>query len=1781
MKLHLPKMLLIAVMTACSYVQAAMTTPTQGTNKYTYVNDGWVKDANNTNASATPSRSNNKGAFMVISESFDAKSASYQDTSDGDGGVWVEDNVSVTNFNLGRWGGSVYVGAGATLSAFLDANTGSSSKSNGAADRAHIWVDGSFTLSNLKNFDSSGNDHYWHIGTNGKITLSGTTGIEKNNKAWHIEVVENNFRTATAEELAATLTNRSTTQTTHEFLEAGADLSSLINSVTIILGDGTEYTAASLSGTDGHHKATVNNAIKLTTLTWAGTADNDTWTNTGSNWVDSSGAATSFLNGDSVIFGAAAEGISSTVNVGSSVTVNNMAVNGSYTLNIVDSASLAVQGELNIAGALEVINNGTLTLNGEMTVNEGTTVSMTSSGSGITNIGGSITNNGTLKFISTNSNFIFATENGQITNTGTIDMSGLHKGNNNGDHDWNNTTKQFTSLINAISGGEVILTGAADAYSSLTLQLGGAGTADPATVTFAADYKAYGHLTLANYNEQTLWKVTGALTVYGESSSDNATRGLAITNLQKLLIVDGARVQTTGIRLGHFDASAGGGHLEMTGGELTTGNIIMRSNSAHSSISITGGSVEFTDATAVTWGQGSPTIAIGGTGEKSVTLKATQTNWTLGATNLATSIGNITIDAANTHSITLQHASFNGTITNNTANESLLILGEGAKVKAGESLTLNGYATFSHTITNEGSLTLNLGSSITLAGSQIISGGGTMHIMDGTTVIMGHSGTNGTAVVKGNTIHVHGGGFLKLGGNDLLGWGGGATGAIKLKGDSESKVATLQLGGRQTMKTDLIMEGNALVSSIGGTGDSYGGLNAYKQKGAVITVTGKNNIIDATLYCRDAFLIDVDNDGDELEVKGNVVIHANGDNNGGYDVLEYDAGSVVKKGDGKLTFSGSNNTFNKKYLHEAGTTVMSGAATFSSAVLIKADTFETSGITTISGAITNNGTFAVSGGIATISGAITNNGTFAVSGGIATISGASGAVTNNGAITVSGGSADFANTLDMAQGSSLSVSGGTATIGGAVTNNGAITVSGGTADFTNTNTLNMGAGSSLRVSGGAASVSGALNVTGENVSLSQSDTGVLNLNGAVTISENAELTLNGTVGLAGTILNNGTLGINGTIELLRDFSSYTAEDEVEILGYTHDDTPGDNNGFQLVSGAKYYLTTGGALANENTDTITVKRGEEKFTVGIDDADQLYFTTSAGSMGSTFYVSSGEVTVETSDAAQAQAYVLSAATTMELSAGAATKAGVTINAAGNSTINLAAGSTLNAFTKEGSGTITLTGSGTYVAGKSSAVNVSTTSLQDSTKWTGTVLFTGNVSESKGFDNSFGNVNSTIEMKGAHGWLSNGLNMHSILKLTREGEGVNDPNGFTVTAASNWQHTFSNKVWGNGDFTVANTGDGNPDYFFTGDLSEWSGAFKVSNPKNTEIIVKMTGGGNLFAENAGGIVVTEDAAGTVSATLGSTDSAVKTTMRGSVINNSESAALNLTVQGNTDFQKDVTVTSMTVNSGMTATMNATLKADTVNLADQATISGGTMSNVQMSKTGVSAASTANGAKGSITDADVEIAQLAQDASFTIQDMTLTNTTITAATVDTKVNLSNVSTTGVQLAKGNFVVTNQAATTYVGTGGSDMSFATNSYSGITLANTEDGAGSSIVLNLGDLSTLTPMGPAVYDSITISLDGFTMSNYNSTGILFAGDSWLGELLTAQGATQYVASGDVAASANVGGGAGGSTVGVSFQSNGSVGTIITITGLNVPEPTTATLSLLALAALAARRRRK
>ena len=743
-------------------------------------------------------------------------------------------------------------------------------------------------------------------------------------------------------------------------------------------------------------------------------------------------------------------------------------------------------------------------------------------------------------------------------------------------------------------------------------------------------------------------------------------------------------------------------------------------------------------------------------------------------------------------------------------------------------------------------------------------------------------------------------------------------------------------------------------------------------------------------------------------------------------------------------------------------------------------------------------------------------------------------------------------------------------------------------------TLTMGSNTGLSIAAGTMNVNGTLSVTGEAVSLSQRGTGELNLKGAVSIAQNAGLELSGVVGISSTIVNDGTLTLNDRLNLLGDIYQYTLKTAGE-RSYSHE----GNQGFMTEEGAQYWLTqnssedlAGGASVtfgdafekNEQGNYIVHYGDSQEFAL-TQDGDHYYFTTSTVT-STTFLVSNSTgLEVDADDASSATSFDMSAGSSMTLKAGAATNAGVTINAAGDSTINLEAGSTLNAFTKSGTGTITLTGSGTYVAERGNNVHVTTGSLQDSTNWTGTVQFTGDVSEEAGFDNRFGNANSTIEMKGASGWFANNTTLSSTIKLTKDGE----QNGFTVTAASpGWLLTIAGAVTGNGDFTInqSNT-NADPNYKFTGDLSGWSGAFVLAEKHDQTIDVEMSHGGDLFADVDGsGIKVAAGSEGTLAVVLGS-DSADDTNMCGAVINESTSADLNLTVQGNTNFNKDVIVTNMTVNSGKCATMNATLKAGNVTnngelkLGTAATVTGGTMSNVTAQASGISAADTTDGAKGSISNANVALAQLAEDASFTIQDMTLTNTTITATTPTTQVNFINVTVEGATVLRNM-----QASMTdaNVATGGSEgvkgvFTASTLLLSGITLANT---AGSTITVDLGDLSCAAPLDQGKYD-LSITLSGFTMQNYSGlatgAGLVFAADSWLGSLLNqAQNANvqMTIAQAEAGAAAAA---EGGSASGVSY-STGNVGTIITITGLNVPEPATSTLSLLALAALAARRRR-
>ncbi len=288
--------------------------------------------------------------------------------------------------------------------------------------------------------------------------------------------------------------------------------------------------------------------------------------------------------------------------------------------------------------------------------------------------------------------------------------------------------------------------------------------------------------------------------------------------------------------------------------------------------------------------------------------------------------------------------------------------------------------------------------------------------------------------------------------------------------------------------------------------------------------------------------------------------------------------------------------------------------------------------------------------------------------------------------------------------------------------------------------------------------------------------------------------------------------------------------------------------------------------------------------------------------------------------------------------------------------------------------------------------------------------------------------------------------------------------------------------------------------------------------------------------------------------------------SSLTNSGSSLLKVTNAGNT-------ITSLAANGGNVMLLeNMTVKSISakdgmvVTVADEKTIKmdGG----VDISTNGAAATMTATSGSA--------LARLQEDASFTIEDMTLVNTTITAATT-TEVKLNNVTATNTMLAGGkNYTLSGLNAAT-VGTGGSNRSITYSTGLGVA-------SGATLTLNLDVLGAVEQHGSGVYD-ITITLDGFgadyAFTQEDLAGLVkFDADSWLGKVIgNVTPEVSIVDEQQVAAlSDNVGAAA---TPSVSYTATPSVGTlVITITGLNVPEPASATLGLAALMMLCARRRR-
>lgn len=486
-------------------------------------------------------------------------------------------------------------------------------------------------------------------------------------------------------------------------------------------------------------------------------------------------------------------------------------------------------------------------------------------------------------------------------------------------------------------------------------------------------------------------------------------------------------------------------------------------------------------------------------------------------------------------------------------------------------------------------------------------------------------------------------------------------------------------------------------------------------------------------------------------------------------------------------------------------------------------------------------------------------------------------------------------------------------------------------------------------------------------------------------------------------------------------------------------------------------------------------------------------------------------------------------------------------------------------------MTITGTGTYILteGNSLLDNVGRVSEEfdaDGNRiWQGTVevnrlvaldSYNGGTTKN-GFNFAhYGNEASTVHLKGFKGYLYGGTienNAHLNIQIAQnliltnvEADAANDKpamNAFEISDGFTDQvQTYTGDISGDGDFVVSS--DSNMTFNIQGDVSEWKdGAeFKVTNGTQS---VNFSG---KATEINADVLAT---GGTMNATI-SNDNAVA--VNGEV--KAQGGALNMTVstaQGTT-FAKGVAVSSLTVSDNSAAHLQTTSKAGKIQIDKH----GQGATSADLSNGLTIADSTVSG--GHIENA--AITHLQAGGTVLLEDLTASNLYL----YGDGINFS------AQADQSQFTYTEQ--NTYGSLKVNEVVFNTSVLNGMTLS--QDGArlgltvNNNIAASTGDIT----WSDAHQISVTIHLKGFTIEKLTDS----SGDwDWDANGLSIHPMAN-VALMDDTADVTVADLLTAEYDFVVYEQNLDG---LTIRMYNIPEPTTATLSLLALAALAARRRRR
>ena len=407
----------------------------------------------------------------------------------------------------------------------------------------------------------------------------------------------------------------------------------------------------------------------------------------------------------------------------------------------------------------------------------------------------------------------------------------------------------------------------------------------------------------------------------------------------------------------------------------------------------------------------------------------------------------------------------------------------------------------------------------------------------------------------------------------------------------------------------------------------------------------------------------------------------------------------------------------------------------------------------------------------------------------------------------------------------------------------------------------------------------------------------------------------------------GKVALAGTINV--DTTNYTPA-ATSVTGYSEGE-----NGYQRTD-SKYMLVS--TVGNLSVSDVTWQ--VDGSTEGVSYADGGVIL--AGTYGTEFYLRTIDATYSNlagDNHAQMTAIVLDGGN-LDLNKGLNEGVEIKVSKEGESVVHIRENVTLNSASVDSTASQKLKLHSDASAAAVYALADGVATLGDGVllgaDWNGTVKVTNatgltyfNVDTLAAF-NADGTAKSTVELTGVSGHLTApNVTYNANLKLTNDGETK------ALTLTNGWSAkttTFAGAVSGSGSFVIATGTPTGASFQFTGDLSQWEGAFEQSSTGTTNLTIASTGtvGADLI-RNDGTLKVTFTGAdvvmnGDIGGEPATNTAMTNVTIAGgsSVVLNGSVLAQGLTNNGTLSVGGNVSVATLTNAGTLNLTQDTTLAA-----------------------------------------------------------------------------------------------------------------------------------------------------------------------------------------------------------------------------------------------------------------